>query len=136
MSTYIQNYGITKTLIKKNKKIVKNEMKWVGNYDGTQANIKLAIDDNGHKDTVQLQLNNDDLMNLLGVQPVAVPLEQRLINDFLTNQGQEQITSYKPITLDGIFEQSKRKKYTSHNKYTRRNKYKQRKSSKIRHRLH
>jgi hypothetical protein len=129
MSTYIQNYGITKTLIKKNKKIVKNEIKWVGNYDGNKANIKLAIDDNGHKDTVNLQLNNDDLMNLLGVQPVELSLEQRLINDFVTKQNNEPY-EHEPITLDGIIKQPNR------NKYTRRNKYKQRKSSKKTHRRH
>jgi hypothetical protein len=128
MSTYIQNYGITKTLIKKNKKIVKNEIKWVGNYDGNKANIKLAFDDNGHKDEVNLQLNNDDLMNLLGVQPVELSLEQRLINDFVTKQNNE---PYEHITLDGIIKQPKRNKYTRSN--NRRNKYNKRKSSKKTH---
>ena len=127
MSTYIQNYGITKTLIKKNKKTVKNEIKWIGNYDGNNANIKLDIDDNGTKNTVDLQLDNDGLMNLLGVQPIEIPLEQRLIKDFLTEQNNE------PITLDGIIKYPKHKKQTIRNKYK---KHKKHKSLKRRKRLH
>jgi hypothetical protein len=130
MSTYIQNYGITKTLIKKNKKTIKNEIKWIGNYDGNNANIKLAIDNNGTKNTVDLQLDNNELMNLLGVQTIEIPLEQRLINDFLTEQNND---PYEPITLDGIIKHPKHKKQTMRNKQ---NKYKKHKSLKKKKSLH
>jgi len=94
MSSYIQNYGFTKTVIKKNNRKVKNEIMWNGDYDGDKANIHVDINDNGAKEHISMQLNNEDLMNILGIQPVEVPLEQRLSLDFLDEP-------YKPITLEG-----------------------------------
>jgi len=89
MTTNIQNYGITKTLITNNNKKYNSTLKWKGNYDGNKANIHLNLDENGITKHVSMQLNNDDLMDILGLQPVAVPLEQRLSVDFLN-----------PLTLD------------------------------------
>ena len=94
MSSYIQNYGFTKTVIKNNHKKTKNEIMWNGEYDGNKANINLNINDNGIKDHINIQLNNEDLMNILGIQTVEVPLEERLSLDFLDKP-------YKPITLEG-----------------------------------
>jgi hypothetical protein len=82
-STYIQNYGFTKTFIQDNHKKSNNEIEWVGDYDGNIANIQMAMNDNGRKEMVNMQLNNDDIMDLLGVQPVQTPLDKRLTNDFL-----------------------------------------------------
>jgi hypothetical protein len=106
MSTYIQNYGFTKTLIKNNNKKVKNEIMWNGDYDGNKANIHLDINDNGAKDHISMQLDNEDLMNILGIQPVEVPLEERLSVDFLDEP-------YRPITLEGALLE-KRNKRKSH----------------------
>lgn len=80
----IQNYGFTKTLIQKNGRYSGNEMKWQGNYDGNIANIDININDNGFGKHIIMSLDNNDLAKLLGVQPVNIPLEQRLMNDFLT----------------------------------------------------
>ena len=95
MSSYIQNYGFTKTLIQDNEHNLQNEIKWQGDYDGKIANIDVDINDNGNRELLSMQLNNNDIRQLFGIQPVEVPLEKRLMNDFL---------SYKkrtPITLEG-----------------------------------
>ena len=112
MSTHIQNYGFTKTFIKDNNRKIKNELKWVGDYDGKNANIQLDINDNGRKEFVSMKLDNNDLIQLLGIQPVEVPLEQRLSNDFFDKP-------YTPITLDGVLTKRKRRKHLS-KKYLKR----------------
>ena len=106
MPTYIQNYGFTKTYIKDNNKKVKNEIQWIGDYDGNKANVKLDINDNGIREVVSMQLDNNDLMNILGIQPIQKPLEQRLTNDFLDE-------SYTPITLEGVLTKRKTRKHSS-----------------------
>ena len=116
MSTYIENYGFTKTVIKDNKHKIKNEMKWVSDYDGKHANIDLDINDNGTKKNVSMRLNNDELMDLLGIQPIEIPLEQRLSMDFLGRGA-----SFEPIPLEGLLVTKKK---------TRRHRKKRRKSHK------
>ena len=106
MSTHIQNYGFTKTFIKDNNRKIKNELKWVGDYDGKNANIQLDINDNGRKEFVSMKLDNNDLIQLLGIQPVEVPLEQRLSNDFFDKP-------YTPITLDGVLTKRKHRQHSS-----------------------
>ena len=112
MSTHIQNYGFTKTFIKDNNRKIKNEIKWIGDYDGKNANIQLDINDNGKKEFVSMKLDNNDLIQLLGIQPVEVPLEQRLSNDFFDKP-------YTPITLDGVLTKRKHRKHLS-KKYLKR----------------
>ena len=109
MSSYIQNYGFTKTMIKNNDHIRQNEIQWKGNYDGNVANINVGMNDNGNKEFVSMQLTNDDLMHILGVQPVQIPLEKRLMNDF-----------YRPMTLEGALIRKKSRKHKKrHNKKSR-----------------
>jgi len=83
MPAYMQNYGFAKTIINKNNKKTKNEIMWNGDYNGNIANIEVNMNDNGIKEIVKMQLNNNDILNILGVQPINIPLEQRLQNDFL-----------------------------------------------------
>jgi len=94
MPSYIQNYGFTKTTFQDN--VNQNEinhlMKWQGDYDGKIANINVDIDDNGNRELVSMRLDNNDIRQLFGIQPVEVPLEKRLTNDFLT----------RPIALEGV----------------------------------
>jgi hypothetical protein len=129
MSTYIQNYGITKTIIKDNENKLNNEIQWMGDYDGKIANIQFDIDNNGSKEFVSMQLDNNDLMKLLGVQPIQIPLEQRLSQDFLGE-------SYKPIILEGALIKKKTRKHRHHNhNHKKQNKkhrsYKKRRTYKI-----
>lgn len=83
MSTYIQNYGFTKTLINDNNKFLNNEIKWEGNYDGSKANIYVGINENGKKEVIKMKLDNKDIEDLLGIPSVEIPLDERLKNDFL-----------------------------------------------------
>jgi hypothetical protein len=87
MSTYIQNYGITKTFIQENNKKKESEIKWNGNYDGNMANIQLNINDNGNKGLINMKLNNEDIINLFTVQSVDKPLFKRLTDDFLMDMN-------------------------------------------------
>jgi hypothetical protein len=80
----IQNYGFTKTLVQQNGHYSGNEMKWQGDYDGNVANIDININDNGIGKHISMQLDNNDLAHMLGIQPVNIPLEQRLMNDFMS----------------------------------------------------
>ena len=128
MSTHIQNYGFTKTYIKDNNNNLQNEVKWIGDYDGDKANIQLDINDNGNQQLVSMQLDNNDIMNLLGVQPIKMSLETRLTNDFLNT----------PITLEGALIKGKtRRHYKKHNsrKHSRRNHSRQNHNSR-KHRYH
>lgn len=115
MSSYIQNYGFTKTMIKDNDQIRQNEIQWNGNYDGNVANFNVGITDNNNTEFVSMQLTNDDLIHLLGVQPVPMPLEKRLVNDF-----------YKPITLEGALIRKRSRKHRKRHNKKRRKSYKYR----------
>lgn len=83
MTSFIQNYGCTKTLINNNDNILNHEIKWEGNYDGSKANILLNINDNGKKEIIKMKLNDDDIKQILGFSSVDIPLDERLTNDFL-----------------------------------------------------
>jgi hypothetical protein len=104
MTTYVQNYGFTKTTMKNNGSHINNEIKWNGEYDGKVANLDVNINDNGHKEVVSLQLTNNDLIELFGTKPVEMSLDERLYNDFLlTNVGDNDTStaSYSPMVLEG-----------------------------------
>jgi hypothetical protein len=133
--SYIQNYGFTKTLIRDNNRNINNEIEWLGNYDGNIANINININDNGKNEIIDMRLNNNDIMEILGVQPVEMPMEQRLINDFLSypNKNYSTIQKYRPlnqITLEGTLIKRKKK-----SKSKRKHKYKSKKQGKT-HKLH
>jgi hypothetical protein len=119
MSTYIQNYGFNKTLINENGHKIKKEINWIGDYDGNNANLEMDINNNGKKQSINMKLDNNDLMELLGVQPVEMSLDKRLANDFL----------YKPTTLEGALKKSRKHK-TRHHKHRH---TKRRRSHKNRH---
>lgn len=118
MTTYVENFGFAKTIINDNKRKLNNEINWVSNYDGDTANINLSINENGKKDNYNIHLNRDDIIDLFGVQSVELPLEQRLINDFLN----------KPLVLDKVIKKKKTKK---HYKKRNSNKNKNKTRSKI-----
>ena len=124
MSTYIQNYGITKTYIKDKNRKIKNEIKWVGDYDGNKANINLDINDNGNREFVSMQLDKDQLINILGIQPVEMSLEKRLTNDFIKDP-------YNPITLEGALTKRKTRKHRKRISHKHKHKYKYKHTRKL-----
>jgi hypothetical protein len=86
MDTYIQNYGITQTYVNTNNQKYINQLKWKGKYDGEKADIDLQLLHNGNKENIKIRLNNDDILELLNIQPVEKSLEERLIHDFMPQQ--------------------------------------------------
>jgi hypothetical protein len=115
MTSYIQNYGFTKTLIQDNNRNINNVIQWKGDYDGNIANVNVDMNTNGDREIVNMRLNNDDLRHIFGIQPVEIPLEKRLMNDFLYDKP------YKPITLEGALTKRKSRRH-------RRKHYKRRKT--------
>jgi len=91
MTAYIKNKGITQTYFQdSHHKKKASEIKWNAKYNGDLANIKVDINNNGKKDKYRVQLNNEDLANLLSIPAVNQSLEQRLKNDFLSDDCDEQ----------------------------------------------
>jgi hypothetical protein len=123
MTSYIQNYGFTKTLFRDNKNSLHNEIKWQGDYDGKIANIDLNVNNNGNEELINIQLDNNDIKQLFGIQPVEVPLEQRLVRDFLYKTN-------RPITLEGALINRKRSRHTKKSKAKKSN-TKKRKTRKL-----
>ena len=83
MSSYIQNYGFAKTIILNDKHDIHNEIKWQGDSE-----------------FVSMKLDNNDLRQLFGIQPVEMSLEKRIMNDF----------DYTPIVLEGALQGDKKRK--------------------------
>jgi len=84
----IQNKGNTETLLTNNNNINNNQynnsIKWDAKYNGENANIHLNVNDNGTNEYIHMSLNRNDIDQLLGIQPIEIPLEKRLLNDFLS----------------------------------------------------
>ena len=113
MTSYIQSYGFTKTLIQDNHRNLLNEIKWKGDYNGKVANIDIDINDNGNKEFFSTQLKNNELIHLFGIQPVKVTLEKRLMNDFLY---------HKSNTLEGDLIKRKTRRHRKKNNKRRKTK--------------
>jgi hypothetical protein len=82
MNTYIQNKGVTKTVIHDNNNNSISKVNWDADYDGNVANISVDLLNNGKKQHFDMKLNNDDLAKLLTVPSVNQPLHKRLADDF------------------------------------------------------
>ena len=63
-----------------------HETKWVGKYDGNVANVDIDMNDNGSKEHVRVQLDNDDLFQLLNRKAIDEPIEERLQRDFVLSR--------------------------------------------------
>jgi hypothetical protein len=83
MKTYVKNIGMTKTIINKDNDIFNAEVKWNGDYDGNIAKLNVDIDNNGKKEQIHMELDNDDLIKLLNTNSVNMPIDERLKNDYL-----------------------------------------------------
>lgn len=83
MNTYIQKYGLSKTILQRNNQTEKHEMEWMGDYDGKNAKLHLHMNDNGNMKEIQMKFDKNDLNDLLNVPVNNTSLEKRLIRDFL-----------------------------------------------------
>jgi hypothetical protein len=133
MNTYIQNYGFTKTYSNTNGKKAETELKWLGDYDGEKANIRFDINDNGEKEAMNLELDNNDIMGLLSTHSVERPIDERLIDDFLMFDNGV-IDVLPPPPLHFLGKERVPLLYTEHKgiKKTRKHSFRHKKSSKHR----
>uniref|UniRef100_A0A6C0E0Q6 Uncharacterized protein n=1 Tax=viral metagenome TaxID=1070528 RepID=A0A6C0E0Q6_9ZZZZ len=82
-STYVKNYGMIENYVKNNDKITTTGAKWIGDYDGSVANVDIDISNNGSVEHTHLRLNNDDLLDILNMDTIDRSIDQRLSSDFL-----------------------------------------------------
>lgn len=91
----IENKGITRTSFINNNKRDNNTLVWDLNYDGNIANLDLDVENNGEIKHYNYQLDNADLENILNIQPVSIPLEQQLMNDYYLNSKNMKSINYQ-----------------------------------------
>jgi hypothetical protein len=82
LNTYIKNKGITQTILHNNNRNHINQINWEADYDGDMANIYVDTNKDGKRKHFDISLNNEDLANLLNIESVDMPIEQRLQYDF------------------------------------------------------
>jgi hypothetical protein len=111
-----QNYGFTKTLIRDNNcnRLQHNLFKLNEDYDKNIANINISINNNNNEKFV---LTNNELTNILKIQPVEISLDKRLMTQFLPHK------LYKPIFLEGALIKSRRHKNKHYKKKKTRKSY-------------
>jgi len=84
---FIKSYGVSNNFVKKSSDkddIFINKVKWIGKYDGKKADIDLDINNNGEKKHYDIELNNEQIKDLLNIHSVDKPLEDRLLEDYLS----------------------------------------------------
>lgn len=102
---FIKSYGVSNNFVKKSSDkddIFINKVKWIGKYDGKKADIDLDINNNGEKKHYDIELNNEQIKDLLNIHSVDKPLEDRLLEDYLSESrttiaptNVEELISYK-----------------------------------------
>lgn len=104
MTTYVKNYGMIENYVKNNDKTVKTGTKWIGDYDGSVANVDIDITHNGCVEHAHLKLDNDDLLDILNMDAIDRPIDQRLSSDFLldTPSPNVLVPPHIPIRLKGL----------------------------------
>ena len=104
MDTSIKNYGYMKTLTNKN---YVNEIKWDIDYDGELSNIKMAINDNGNIEAINMTIDRDTIMDMLSTPSIHGSLDKRLLHDF------------EPTALTGIFKKKRTRRHRRHRRHSR-----------------
>ncbi len=82
LNTYVKNRGMSKTIIVDNNHNHINEINWDADYDGDIANISIDANSDGKSNHFDIKLDNNDLANLLNMQTVNMPIDERLKIDF------------------------------------------------------
>lgn len=84
LDTYIQNKGVTKTILHTNNTNQVQEIQWDADYDGEKANISIDMNENNGKylKHIDMELDNKDLKEIFSIPSVNIPLHKRLTQDF------------------------------------------------------
>ena len=124
---FIKSYGVSNNFVKKSNdkdEIFINKVKWIGKYDGKKADIDLDINNNGEKKHYDIELNNEQIKDLLNMHSVNKPLEDRLLEDYLTETKSpvvEELISYKmPTSVSASASKRSKSKSKSSNHQVRR----------------
>ena len=99
-SVYIHNFGSTKTLIKTNNKNSKREVKWIGDYNGKEANIQVDVIKDNDRKVFNINMDNNEISRLLGIQPVNIPIDERLRMDFLSDENNMRLMNMRPMNMN------------------------------------
>ena len=83
MSSFVQTFGAVRTSVNNKNKRSEQVVKWVGDYDGNIADVKLAVNNNGDMENIRIQMDNEDLINMLNIPSQNAPLDERISADFL-----------------------------------------------------
>ena len=83
MDNYITNTGSVETFVNKNGKKSLTKVIWNGDYNGTEANIDVNINKNGHDENMSITLDNNDILHLLNADADTYTIDERLTTDFL-----------------------------------------------------
>ena len=115
---YIKSYGVSNNFIKRsdNDDLYINKLEWVGKYDGKKADIDLDINNNGEKQHYDIELDNDEIKRLLNVHSIDKPLEDRLLEDYLSKPTEQidELISYKlPTSVSASASKSKSRSRSS-----------------------
>ena len=96
-NTFVQNKGITETMISNNNNQVKmNRTKWEADYDGNKANILIDSNTDGKHKVMNIELDNQDLASILSIPSVNSPIDKRLTQDFCRKQKRDKILNRTP----------------------------------------
>jgi hypothetical protein len=85
LETYMKNKGTTKTIFHNNNTNIVKEYDWDVDYDGDKARVSIDSKENGRPGHYELEFDNNDLANILKVNSVKKPINQRLLDDFNFN---------------------------------------------------
>jgi len=77
--------------------------KWNGNYDGKIANIDIRVNNNGKKNKSKITLTNNELIDMLSGPVDSNPIDERLINDFLSDTMPPNYQQSSPIMTSSHF---------------------------------
>jgi hypothetical protein len=97
--TFIKNKGITQTYTynKDHNKLDASKIDWDAEYDGTQANISVNLQQpDGDKQHYDIKLDNHDLAEILSMPSINTPIDKRLINDFKLDKRNKYINTNSP----------------------------------------
>jgi len=79
----IKSVGVVSTYVSNNGKNKGERMFW--DYDGNKINLDIQTDKNGKINEKYFELTNDDISDIINVPQHQIPLDKRLMNDFLSN---------------------------------------------------
>jgi hypothetical protein len=99
LETYMKNKGTTKTIFHNNNTNTVKEYNWDIDYDGDKAKVSIDTVQNGKPGHYDLEFDNNDLANILKLNSVKKPINERLLDDFGFNNIISNNNSMNPYII-------------------------------------